>query len=120
MKAITCNVIFSNFSSRVDGGLGVKFVTAKELTADEKAAFFELLNLECKVLIQPKGETVELKEIKGEFDKKSPSQRVRATMFVLWKYLTDTNQIEISFEAFYLRQMESYLASLKQQLPGIQ
>jgi len=118
MRAITCDVILTRIASRVDGSLTLSLVTP-ELKPDEKTAFFEMQNKECKILVQPKGEAAELKEIKGEFDKKSPSQRVRNTLFALWRHLTDTNQIEISFETFYLRQMESYLDSLKSQLPGI-
>lgn len=115
--AITCPIVLTGISSRVDGSLGLRMVT-QELKPDEKVAFFELQNQSCKILIQPDGENATaMKDIKGEFDTKTPSQRVRATMYVVWKHLTDSNQIEISFETFYLRQMEKFIESLKQNLP---
>ena len=118
MKAITISVHVTNIATRVDNSLAIKLATAKELTPDEKFSLFELQNMECKILIQPTTvETDGLKEIKGEFDTKTPSQRIRAVTYVLWKYLTDTQQIEISFETFYLREMEKVINEIKSKLP---
>ncbi len=118
MKAITVAVHVTNISTRSDKSLGIRMVTAKEIDPAGAASLFELQNMECSVLIQPTSvETDGLKEIKGEWDTKTPSQRLRASLFVLWKYLTDTNQIEISFETFYLKEMENILNTIKQKLP---
>ena len=116
MKAITGNVILTGISSRVDGSLGLRLQTL-ELTDEAKLAFLQIQNKNCKILIQPDDQSDGMVEIKGEFDKKTPSQRVRGTMFVLWKHLTDTDQCEISFESFYLKRMEKFIDSIKQELP---
>ena len=92
--------------------------TVKEIDIDGAAALFGLNGMECRVLIQPTSvETDGLKEIKGEFDKKSPSQRMRGVMFVLWKYLTDTQQIEVSFDFWYLKEMDKIINDIKSRLP---
>jgi hypothetical protein len=118
-SALTAKVIITGIAAKADGSLGLRVTTtADNISPDEKAAFFDLMNRECTILVQPDGEAAAgLKEIKGEFDKKSPSQRLRSTMYVLWKHMTDSNMIEISFETFYLRRMESFIEALKQQLP---
>lgn len=84
-----------------------------ELDPSEKTAFFELLNKNVKVLIQPSdNEPVELKEVKGQFDHKTPSARLRGVLFVYWKQADGTGE----FEDFYRRQMESFIAGIKQRL----
>jgi len=94
MKAITCPVILTGAATRADGSLGLRFVTP-ELPADEKVAFMELQNQNLKMLLQPSnGEPVELKEIRGQFDKKTPSQRLRASLFVLWKQASGQGDYE--------------------------
>jgi hypothetical protein len=110
-------MILTGAATRADGSLSLRFATC-ELTADEKAALMELQNRNLKVLLQPQDEAPEgIKEIKGQFDKKSPSLRMRNTLFCLWKYLTEQGKIEISFETFYLREVERLINSIKDQLP---
>ncbi len=85
MKAISCDMILTSASTRADGSLGLRFSTP-ELPAQDKTAFFELLNNNLKVLMQPADDmSKELHEVKGEFDHKTPGQRLRGTIFVLWK-----------------------------------
>lgn len=84
-----------------------------ELEPSEKTAFFELLNKNVKVLIQPSDEQpAELKEVKGEFDRKTPSQRLRAVLFILYKQSEGGGD----FEDFYLRRMNEIVESVKKQL----
>lgn len=118
MKAITLTVHVGQVATRVDNSVSIRLVSAKELEAHEKVALMELSNLECKVLFQPTvSEGSGIKEIKGEFDTKTPSQRMRNTLYALWKHLTDTNQCEISFENFYLKRMEALIDKVKEELP---
>lgn len=112
MKAITCDVILTSASTRADGSLGLRFATP-ELKPDEKTAMFELLNLNLKMLLQPAdGAPSELKEVKGEFDTKTPSQRLRAVLFVLFKQA----KVSGEFDDFYKRHMERLITDLKNQL----
>jgi hypothetical protein len=116
-RAITCPVIVEGISTRKDGSLGIR-MTTPELKPDEKLAFLEVQGRSCKILIQSLDEEGEaLKEIKGEFDKKTPSQRARSILFVYWKHLTETNQCEISFDTFYIKEYEKLINGIKEKLP---
>lgn len=112
MKAVTCPCILSGASTRSDGSLSLKFSTP-ELEATEKTAFFELLNLNLKMLLQPAdGVPVELKEVKGQFDRKTPSARLRAVLYILWKQADGTGD----FEDFYRRQIDVFIDAVKKKL----
>lgn len=110
-KAITCPVILTGASTRVDGSLSLRLSTP-ELSSEEKTSFFDLVNKPVKILIQPDGEAVDVKEVKGEFDKKSPSQRLRSVLFVLWKQ----QEPGLDFDQFYLRHMDKLIDQHKQML----
>ncbi len=102
----------SSASTRSDGSLSLKFSTP-ELEASEKTAFFELLNLNLKMLLQPAdGVPVELKEVKGQFDRKTPSQRLRAVLFVFWKQADGTGD----FEDFYRKRIDDMIELFKKKL----
>lgn len=112
MKAITCPVILSRVSTRSDGSLALSFSTP-ELTPDEKVAFMELQNTELKVLIQPMdNEPAELKEVKGQFETKTPSQRLRAVLYIHWKQASGEGE----FEDHYRRQMDQIINQYKSKL----
>lgn len=112
MKAITCPTILTGATTRADGSLSLRFATP-ELKPDEKTAFFEILNQNLKMLLQPAdNEPVELKDIKGEFDTKTPSQRLRACIFIWWQ---QTNK-HGDFEDFYRRRMEEIIGQVKAEL----
>lgn len=112
MKAVTCPVILSSAATRSDGSLSLKFSTP-ELEASEKTAFFELLNLNLKLLLQPAdGVPVELKEVKGQFDRKTPSARLRAVLFVFWKQADGTGD----FEDFYRKRIDDMIEMFKKKL----
>jgi hypothetical protein len=112
MKAVTCPCILTGASTRSDGSLSLKFATP-ELAPDEKTAFFELLNLNLKILLQPAdSQPAELKEVKGQFDKKTHSQRLRAVLYVFWKQCSEQGE----FEEFYRRRMDELIEMFKKKL----
>lgn len=109
MKAITCPVILTSASTRADGSLSLRFSTP-ELRPDEKTAFFETLNINLKMLLQPESiEPAELKDIKGEFDTKTPSSRLRSVLFVRWSQANKPGD----FDQYYLRRMEQIITEEK-------
>ena len=112
MKAITCPVILGTISTRADGSLTVK-LTTPELAPDEITAFMELRNKELKLLLQPDGEQLEaIKEVKGEFDRLSPGQRLRNTLWVWW----EQNGKQGDFNSFYLKRMNDIIENIKGKL----
>lgn len=112
MKALTCPVILTGAATRSDGSLSLRFSTP-ELSPDEKVAFMEIQNTNLKLLLQPvDNEPAELKEVKGQFDTKTPSQRLRAVLYILWKQADGTGE----FEDFYKRRIEDIINSVKRKL----
>lgn len=112
MKALTCPVILTGAATRSDGSLSLRFSTP-ELSPDEKVAFMEIQNTNLKLLLQPvDNEPAELKEVKGQFDTKTPSQRLRAVLFILWRQADGTGD----FEDFYRRRIEDIINSVKRKL----
>jgi len=84
-----------------------------ELEPTEKTTFFELQNLNLKMLLQPADSVpVEFKEVRGQFDVKTPSQRLRAVLFVQFKQ----TKMPGEFEDFYRRQIERMIDDIKSQL----
>lgn len=111
-KAILTPAILTSASSRVDGSLSLRFSTP-ELDAASKTAFFEVLQQNLKLLIQPEEATPEaLHEVKNEFDQKTPGQRLRAVLFLCWKQAGEV----MDFEVFYRREMEKLIDGQKAKL----
>ena len=106
-------MILTSASTRVDGSLSLRF-SSPELRPDEKTAFFELLNVNLKMLLQPvDGEPVELKEVKGLLDEKTPSQRMRGCLYVLYRQKCPPGK---TFDSFYLDNMNRLIEDIKSQL----
>ncbi len=115
-QAITLDAIFTGFRTRSDRSLGFTGMTP-ELSDTESVALMGIRQRNVKLLIQPTDEPVNgLVEVKGEFDEKRPSERLRAVLFVLHKQKTLKQQISISFDAFYTDAMNRMIQSVKDQL----
>jgi hypothetical protein len=110
--AITTELILTSASTRADGSLGLRFASP-ELTAADKTAFFELLNQNLKVLIQPMtGQPEALHEVKNEFQTKTASQRLRAVLYVWWEQSGKPGE----FEDWYRQKMEQVIEWIKAKL----
>lgn len=107
-------MILGSATTRADGSLGLRFSTP-ELQPDEKTAFFELLNQNLKVLLQPTGEVAGLKDVKAEFDNKTPSQRLRACLYVAFQQSGGRGE----FEDFYRKKMEAFIMDVKSNLQPV-
>lgn len=111
-NAIRCEAQLTGFSSRVDGSLGFRGVTP-ELSSKEKANFMDLQGLLVELLIIPKDEKdAELVEVKGEIDCKSPSQRLRAVLFIYFKE-HQKRGLKETFDTFYARHVEKLIEYVK-------
>ena len=112
MQAIKLEAIFTGFSSRVDGSLSFRGSTP-ELTVPEKVAMMSLQGLLTEVLIYPKEEkNVDVVEVATGLEHKTPSARMRAVLFLLWKEA----RIDEPFEIYYLKRMNSLIEWLKSKL----
>lgn len=101
MRAVVTQAIVTSATTRSDKSLSIR-ISTPELTADEKAVFFELQNVQCRMILEPVADGLEpAKEIKTEFDSKTSGQRLRGTLFVLW---TQENRPG-DFEDYYRQRM---------------
>lgn len=114
MKGFTVEAILTKCNSMSDGGLSLGFHT-KELDASEKISVMEFHNNAGWLLFQPN--EIDLKDLPtqdAELETKSPSQRLRAVMFVWWKQSADSSGTD--FEDFYRKKMESIIDQIKGKL----
>lgn len=106
-------MILSSASTRTDGSLGLRLSTA-ELGPAEKTAFFELLNKNLKVLIQPVDDVPEsILEVKNELGFKTPSQRLRAVLYIAY---SQHKPADTTFDEYYGRRMDEIIERQKKQL----
>jgi hypothetical protein len=112
IKALTCHVQIVGVRAKVDGSLGVSLATP-ELTATEKAVFMDWMNRDLVMMLQADTAGIgDVKEVKGEFDRKTPSQRLRDVLFVWWKQVESAR----SFDDFYLEHMNKMIDHVKTKL----
>lgn len=115
MRAIRTEAQLTSFRSRADRSVGFSGVTP-ELTNPEKCALFELQNVLVEMLVYPKdSKDAEIVEVKHEIDSKTPSQRQRGVIFLIWKRRGE----EGAFEAYYALRMEQNIEKLKSELEGL-
>lgn len=109
MQAVTCDVILSSIRTRADNSLGLNFSTP-ELQPDEMLVFLQLKNQNLKMLLQPTdGVPDGLKDVRQEFDRKSPSTRLRNVLYLVWKQ----QESEMDFNDWYTRHMEKLIIQHK-------
>lgn len=102
----------TGFSSKSDGSASIRFAT-NELGAGDFAILKENLNDFGWLVfnnnpIQPTDVPTELAEDKD----KTPSKRLRATLYILWKQRGEQGD----FEAFYRAQVEKVIEHIKSKL----
>lgn len=114
MKQITTRAIITSLSAKVDGSLGLR-MTTPELTNEEKTEFFNLQNKNILVSIALEDEKPEDSiTVNADMGGKTPSQRLRAVMYVYWK---QNKQESIkTFQEFYDRAYEKLIDQYKEMI----
>ena len=116
---ITLPVIIENVTTRKDNTIKLTIAT-NENTPMVMAQVFALLNRYAFVAIKEESFTVDEKQlieslkVDGTIGK-TPSQRLRSVLFVLWK---DTPEGFDSFERFYEHKMDRMIDKIKGLLPS--
>lgn len=112
MKGFTVPAIMTRISSTADRGLSVAFHT-KELPTEEKIGVMEFHNLSGWLLFQPNEiQETEIPAQQAEVNIKTPSQRLRNTLFVYWRQ----QGIKEDFDTFYKSAMEKIINEWKAEL----
>lgn len=106
--------IIEGVSPLKDGGLSIRFHT-NEVTTQEKVTVMEFYQKFGWLLFseQEHDEHMTLEEARRDTGGKSPAQRLRAALFVLYK---QSNRNDLTFEEFYLRYMEQFIDRVKENL----
>ena len=119
MKPIQLHTILNRVATKADSSLALSFSTP-EMNAQETTVLLLLARRNLTMLLTPMGESVEVPvEVKGEFNTKTPSQRLRAVLFVWFKSEVDAGHITagITFDSWYAQKMEQVIEWVKNKLP---
>ena len=104
---------FTGASHKVDGSMSVRFSTS-ELCAKDKLQLIEHLNLAGWLQFSEDAIKDIPKEDSGYEEGKSPSERLRAVIYVYWKEkISDKEPI---FDTFYKKAMEKIIDTYKAKL----
>ncbi len=108
MKQIQLPAIITGLRAKVDGSLGLSLITP-ELSKESKLAFFELQNKNIDITVVPVDyDNPPLLTVDKELHVKTPSQRLRNVLYIVWKQGNDR-----PFEEFYNIRMEETIERLK-------
>ena len=103
-------------STFADHSLRLQVDTSRELSPEENALVFSLYNKSGWFLfkeVEIQVEDIEVPEYVKEFkDDKTPSQRLRAILYLLWKV-----EKQGTADEFYKRKMEEVIEHFKTKLP---
>jgi hypothetical protein len=112
MKAIRTNLIITGIRAKVDGSLGLS-ATTPELTPEEKAEFMRLQghNLDCLFNPLDQFNAPEYK-VDKEIDSKTPSQRLRNTLYIFWEQSGSKGDFNEFYKSEYEKVIEHYKSKL--------
>lgn len=113
-KTFQIPAILEGVTALKDGGMSVRFHT-NEITNKEKVTLMDYFQKFGWLLFseQEHDEQMTLEEARRDTGGKSPAQRLRAALFVLYK---QSNKPDLTFEEFYLRYMEKFIDRIKENL----
>ena len=113
-KTFQAHATLTGISSKVDGGLSLRFVT-KELTPEDKLIALQFQNTYGWVLFREnefKDEDIPTDDAEDD-ESKTPSQRLRSVFYVYWK---QHKKDKIDFNSYYRREMEAIIETVKKKL----
>jgi DNA primase catalytic subunit len=112
MKNISFNGVITTVTSKVDRSLGLR-ISTPELSTHERAEFMEYQNINSIITVKPLDESPdEILEVEAKMEGKTPSQRLRSVIFILWKQKGSKG----IFDNFYRTVMEAAINKVKDKL----
>ena len=111
------DAIMNSVRTRRDNSLSLAIETP-ELTNEETLVMLRLKGINLKCSLTPEGQpSPEVLKVKAEINSKTPSQRMRAVIFLLWKQEHDEGVTDVPFETYYNGRIEKLIEWLKKKLP---
>lgn len=112
MNAIKLPAALDNFTERKDGSSRITF-DSRELTEEEVLILRRFRNEEGWLLFSKNElDKDDIPDTDAEVDSKTPSQRLRAVLFVRWKNLGEPE----TFKMYYDKAMEHFINQVKEKL----
>ena len=117
----------ANIRTLADNSVRVSIGTP-ELTAEIVGNMYSMLKtpgyvvISTKPISQQQIDAVEEATVDREFDTKTPSQRLRSTLYILWEQTqpqeisSDGSTIYVDFDIFYKRKMNELIRFIKDKL----
>ncbi len=113
IKLIKIPATLDGVSPRKDGSMSLRFVT-QEMTTDQKTTLLNLYQSFGWLLYSDSDiNEVPRESPNREAGAKTPSQRLRSVLFVLWQ----ERYSDQSFDPWYVTQVEKIIERIKQELP---
>lgn len=103
--------IFTGFGSKSDGSAGLRFST-QEISSSDFAELKQHLNSFGWLVFAPQEQVIEIPKESITDDRKKPSQRLRAVLYLLWQ----KKGSEGDFEAYYRSRIEAIIDNIKERL----
>lgn len=100
---------------RKDGSANLSFDT-RELTAEEIFTIMSLRHTEGWLAFAPNENDLDVPQENAEIDEKSPSERLRAVLFVWYKQEVDAGKFVGLFDVFRKEKMEKIIETIKAKL----
>lgn len=110
--------IFAGIQSKVDRSYKLTFVT-RELSGDDASVLLKMNQSELWMLLAPTEDAIDRAEVPAykpdaEMARKTPSQRLRSVLFLVWKQSGQPG----SFDDYYRGRLEHLIELYKAKLDG--
>ena len=97
---------------RKDGSCSLSFDT-RELNSEEIFTIMSLRNTEGWLCYAPNEDEIEVPEERAEVDTKTPAQRIRSVLYILYQQDTERGKYTGLFQTYYADRMEKLIELLK-------
>lgn len=101
--------------TRKDGSISLSF-DSREINAEEYMTIMGFRNTEGWLCFAPNENQLEIPEEDAELDEKSPSERLKAVLYVWYKQETEAGRFVGLFETFRREKMERIIEGVKSKL----
>lgn len=115
MTKIILPAILNPISRRKDKSVKLGLET-RELSPEETLALMAIEGSEMWLCLAPNEKDLEIPEEQAEVDEKSPSERLKAVLYVLYKQETEKGKYIGLFENFRREKMEKLIEMIKSKL----
>lgn len=115
MTKLILPALISPPTIRKDGSIKLSF-DSRELSAEEYMVVMGFRNTEGWLCFSPNEEDLEIPKEHAEIDEKTPSERLRAVLFVWYKQETESRKFVGTFETFKREKYEKIIDTVKSKL----